>query len=190
MRRINLNEIEVLGIHGPLDGGKDTVAHFITKSNNEFVKYAFAKPLKDAAKVIFGFSDLQLEDRKLKETEDPFWKISPRKVCQLLGTEFGRDMIDKNIWIKRADLQIQKNKELGYKTIITDVRFENEAEWLRSLPNAALIYLEVPNLVKDEKYLHASEAGISHQESDLLFTNDKSKGLGWLFAELEKVIIK
>ena len=151
IQKINLNKIDVLGIHGPLDGGKDTVAHFIIKNNKEFIKYAFAKPLKDAAQVIFGFSDIQLEDRKLKEENDSYWDISPRKVCQLLGTEFGRDMIRKDIWIKRAELQVEKNKAQGFKTIITDVRFENEAEWLRSYPNSAILYLEVPDLIKDEK---------------------------------------
>ena len=187
---IDLSKLDVLGIHGPLDGGKDTIAHYIIKTHPGFVKYAFAKPLKDAAKVIFNFTDLQLEDRKLKEEVDPYWNVSPRKVCQLLGSEFGRDMIDKNIWIKRAQLQIQKNREQGYKTIITDVRFQNEADWLRTLPNSKLLYLSVPNLNKDEKYQHQSETGFPIDDSiDQFFLNDKSKGLGWLYSELEKIIV-
>ena len=186
---MNIQNYDIIGIHGPLDGGKDTIARYIMKKYPNFTNYAMAKPLKEAAQVMFGFSSLQLEDRKLKEEIDPFWGVSPRKVCQLLGTEFGRQMIRDDVWIKRAELQIIKNKELGYKTIITDVRFDNEAEWIRKYPNSLLLYIEAPNLNRDEKYNHASEAGIKFDsQTDIKFVNDKSKGLNWLYQELELLL--
>jgi hypothetical protein len=179
---INLDKIDVIGVHGPLNGGKDTVASLLMELRpGTFTTYAFARPLKQAGKILFGFTDEQLEDRILKEAVDPFWGFTPRKAMQLLGTEFGRDMLRKDIWIKRAEREVEMNKARGLKTIITDVRFENEAEWIRSLgEKAGLIYLEVTNLVRDEKYNHASEAGITKAINDVTIQNDKTNGLQWL----------
>ena len=176
---IDLNKVDVIGIHGPLNGGKDTVCNLLKELRpGQFAQYAFARPLKEAGMILFGFTMEHFEDRVLKEQVDPYWGFSPRKAMQLLGTEYGRQMLREDIWIRRAQREVELNKAKGLKTIITDVRFENEAEWIRSLGDSAgLIYLSVPGLVRDEKYNHASEAGISHDASDVNILNDKSKGL-------------
>lgn len=179
----------LIGIHGPLNGGKDTAANYIqAKFPDSFGRYAFAQPIKQACQVMFGFTKEQLEDRVLKEKIDDFWGFSPRKAMQLLGTEYGRDMLRKDIWIKRAELEHSKNFKISRGTIITDVRFENEAEWLRTLPGAMLIYIKVPNLERDEKYNHASEAGITLVEGfDKVVVNDKSLGLNTLFKQIDSI---
>lgn len=182
MVAINLDKVDVIGIHGPLNGGKDTVCNLLKELRpGSFEQYAFARPLKEAGMILFGWTMEHFEDRILKEQVDPFWGFSPRKAMQLLGTEYGRNMLREDIWIQRAARQVELNKAKGLKTIITDVRFENEAEWVRSLGDkAGLIYLEVPGLVRDEKYSHASEMGVSRSDTDLVIVNDKSKGLQWL----------
>lgn len=181
----------LIGIHGPLNGGKDTVASYLKyKFYDMFKSYAFARPLKEASKILFGFTDEQIEDRVLKETVDPFWGFTPRKVLQLLGTEFGRMMLRDDVWIKRAEQEHQKNLDHGYATIITDVRFENEAKWLRAQPGSMLIYLQVPGLEKDEKYQHASEAGIELMPDDKLIINDKSLGLNNLYKQIDEIFRK
>jgi len=185
---------KIIGVHGPLNGGKDTVANYIVAMDKtisgppRWRRYAFAKPIKEACKIIFGFSQEQIEDRILKESPDQFWGFAPRRAMQLLGTEYGRDMMDKQIWIKRAELEIKKNAEENVGTIITDVRFQNEADWLRSQPNAMLIYLKVPNLVRDEKYNHESEAGISEADTDFVIVNDKSLGINNLYSQIDEIL--
>jgi hypothetical protein len=179
--------LKLIGIHGPLNGGKDTVADYIMTIESMYSRYAFAKPIKDACKVLFSFSQEQLEDRILKEAVDPFWGFSPRKAMQLLGTEYGRDLLRKDIWIKRAELEVKNNLDRRLGTVITDVRFQNEADWIRSQPNSVLIYLEVPDLLRDEKYQHASEAGISRDSGDIVILNDKSKGLNTLYSQIDKI---
>lgn len=183
-----MGQPRIIGVHGPLNGGKDTVANYIiAKFPGEYQRYAFAKPIKDACKTLFGFSQIQTEDRILKEQIDSFCGFSPRKAMQLMGTEYGREMLCKDIWIKRAELEARQNAILNISTIITDVRFQNEADWLRSQPNSLLIYLKVPNLVRDEKYNHASEAGINLIESDFVIINDKKLGINNLFREIDKI---
>lgn len=179
----------IIGIHGPLDGGKDTVANYIqSKFPDKYGRYAFAGPIKQACMIMFGFTKEQIEDRKMKEEVDPFWGFTPRKTMQLLGTEYGRDMLRKDLWIKRAEMEIINNKKSSRGTIITDVRFENEAEWLRSQPNTMLIYLDVPELNKDDRYKHASEAGIKFVEGfDKYVVNVKSLGLTPLFKQIDLI---
>jgi hypothetical protein len=183
----------LIGIHGPLNGGKDTVANYIIAMDKtisgppKWKRYAFANPVKRASQIIFGFSDEQLEDRVLKEAVDEFWGVTPRRMFQLLGTEFGRQMIRDDIWIKRAELEVKKNAAEGFRTIITDVRFQNEADWVRSQPDSILIYIMVPNLVRDEKYQHASEAGITHEEGDFVIRNDKMLGINNLYDKIDNI---
>lgn len=184
-----MSKLQLIGIHGPLDGGKDTVANYIqAKFPDKFSRYAFAGPLKQACTIMFGFTKEQIEDRTLKELNDPFWGFSPRKTMQLLGTEFGRNMLRDDVWIRRAEMEFQKNVKIGRGTIITDVRFENEAAWLRAQPHSMLIYLNVPGLQKDSRYAHASEAGIKFVESfDKPVVNDKSQGLTPLFKQIDSL---
>jgi hypothetical protein len=189
-----MKSTKLIGIHGPLNGGKDTVAEFIywmdrtISGPSRWSKYAFAKPVKEACKVMFGFTDEQMNDRVLKEQVDPFWGFTPRKSMQQLGTEYGRDMLRKDVWIKRAELETKNNLAEGIGTIITDVRFENEAEWVRSQPNSILIFLETPGLKRDEKYNHGSESGIKRLPEDKLIINDKSLGLNKLYEQIERVL--
>lgn len=182
--------INLIGIHGPLNGGKDTAANYIqAKFPERYRRYAFAKPLKEACMVMFGFTADQMEDRALKEQEDPFWGFSPRRATQLLGTEFGRNMLRKDVWIKRAELEHRRNLELGRGTIITDVRFENEAEWLRAQSDSLLIHLNVVNLgERDARYNHESELGISPHPSHFNVINDKSLGLDAYFNQLDDCV--
>jgi len=191
-----MNKIpKLIGIHGPLNGGKDTVANYISAMDKtisgppRWKRYAFANPVKRACQIMFGFSDEQLEDRILKEAEDEFWGggLTPRRMFQLLGTEFGRQMVRDDIWIRRAELEVKKNAAEGFKTIITDVRFQNEADWVRSQPDSILIYIIVPNLVRDEKYQHASEAGITHEDSDFVILNDKTLGINNLYNKIDNI---
>ncbi|ATS94015.1 putative deoxynucleoside-5'-monophosphate kinase [Pectobacterium phage DU_PP_V] len=85
---------------------------------------------------------------------------SPRIVLQLIGTEFGRMMISETIWT-----DILKSKVLSSSAetcIITDVRFDNEAELVLSeLPNSSVIRISLPNNTTSiSESSHKSEGGI------------------------------
>lgn len=185
---IDISKITLIGIHGPLNGGKDTTANYIqAKFPGRFNRYAFARPLKMACVEMFGFSRDQLEDQELKKAVDPFWGFSPRYAMQKLGTEYGRGMLRDDIWIKRAEMEFEQNSKSTKGTIITDVRFENEGEWLRKNPGAMLIYLKVPGLAKDEQSQHASEAGITQYPTDFVIINDKSLGVENLHRQIDEI---
>jgi hypothetical protein len=95
---------------------------------------------------------------------------------QTLGTEFGRDLIRKDIWVLRAESEIQKNASNPMHpqgTVISDVRFENEADIIRNR-NGIIIHVirdRTDDVEKDVR-LHGSEKGISIHENDLLLNNN------------------
>lgn len=169
---INKDKISLIGVHGPLESGKDTVAKTIIETfPGRYRQYAFAWPIKEACKVIFGFTDEDMNDRVLKERIHPFWGVTPRSTMQLLGTEFGRGMIREDIWILRAETEIQNNAMDGFGTIISDVRFNNEAEIIRSR-NGVIIHIERPDLdFTKANYKHASEGGVAREDGDYVIQN-------------------
>ena len=77
--------------------GKDEVARIFREIKN-YRSYSFALPLKQTAQILFGLTDEQVWDDKLKEVIVPEWGLTPRKIFQLLGTEGGRLIFHEDIW--------------------------------------------------------------------------------------------
>lgn len=166
----------LIGVHGRIGSGKDTLTSYVLRRVQGWAQYAFAQPIKDAARVMFNFSETQLYGTPAQKAEvDEFWGFSPRTVFQKLGTDFGRNMLRDDVWLKRAEAEVAKNRAAGVGTIISDVRFENEAELVRRL-GGVVLHVEPPVSVSGVA-THASEAGIEFAESDLRITNDKTLGL-------------
>ena len=68
--------------------GKDTVADYLVNKYG-FVKYSFGQPIKEVAKIMFDFSDEQLNG-DLKEAVDIRWGISPRQFFQDFGSSLSK----------------------------------------------------------------------------------------------------
>jgi dephospho-CoA kinase len=121
----------LIGLLGKKHSGKDTSAEILINKHN-FTKLAFADPLKNICKELFGFSDYQLYNDK--ETIDEYWNISPRNALQYLGTDVFRNNINKllpnitdNFWVMLLE---NKYKKIKGNVIITDVRFQNEVDMI------------------------------------------------------------
>lgn len=173
------DELIVIGVTGRKRSGKDTVGRYLV-DNYGFVRVAYADALKEACKIIFGFSDDQVYGDVLKEIEDEYWKHSPREVLQKVGTELFRDRlpqicnnISNDIWIRSVDRQIQNLRKKGYtRFVITDVRFPNELEFIAKYKGQSW-KVQRPGIVFDSSIpVHASEALIDDFNCDHIFVND------------------
>ena len=86
-----------------------------------------------------------------------------REFLQFFGTDLLRKY-DENIHIKSVE-----NKLIDGVNIITDVRFDNEAEFVRN--GGKLIHVERPNTTKILSSKHSSEKGVVIKDGDYSLIN-------------------
>lgn len=166
----------VIGITGRKFSGKDLSGSIISRLYGHKMR-AFANPLKEACRVLFGFDDDQLYGDK-KEVVDEFWKITPRTVLQKVGTDLFRDNFDKDFWIKCMERKLQKGKPC----VICDIRFDNECSKIKEYGG---IVIRINRKVKENEYSnHESEKNIDTLVVDYEIDNNES------FEILEKKIIE
>ena len=127
--------MQLIGLAGRAGSGKDTVAHFLCETHG-FVQISLADPLRDGLKAMLGLTDEQLHRRDLKETPMDWLGKSPRELLQTLGTEWGREHVAPDFWLRVAERRIARIKASSpwlhiAGIVLSDIRFENEADWLR-----------------------------------------------------------
>lgn len=121
----------IIGIVGNKNVGKDTLADYLVKKMG-FIKYAFADPLKEGLKELFGLTDEQLYGDE-KEIYDPIWETTPRELLQFFGTEVMQFKIQellpnlkRTFFLKRFQQFVELNK---YENIVvSDIRFQHELD--------------------------------------------------------------
>jgi len=148
---VNFLPPRVVGICGHKGHGKNLLASFIQVVDPAFRCLAFADPLKVAVAGIFCLDLDELHDPERKEVPflapiemdqyllsmqqrlgieiQPGGEIanSPRELMQKFGTEYVRDA-SPGYWVRSVMREIRRS---GRDTLITDVRFPDEADAVR-----------------------------------------------------------
>tara|TARA_B100002019_G_scaffold85514_1_gene74037 strand:- start:306 stop:881 length:576 start_codon:yes stop_codon:yes gene_type:complete len=130
---------EVIGIGGVARVGKDTFCKEIIKElkflDIESRRVAFADALKnDLKKFLLEKSGVNVY------TDDDLEK----KQIRPLLVEYGKLMRELSFglyWINKLKPIIEQNKKNKIVSIITDVRYPNETEWINSIPNSLTIHM-------------------------------------------------
>ena len=130
---------KLIGIMGLKGSGKDTIAKMLPV---KWRRMAFADTLKDIVSILFGWDRDLIEgdteySRKWREEVNEYWAkelgnkdFTPRMALQVLGTDVFRNNFDRDIWVKVLKRKIiNTNKNV----VVTDVRFPNEANMIKSL---------------------------------------------------------
>ena len=162
----------IIGVVGFIGSGKGTVADILVQKHG-FKKLSFADTVKDATAAIFGWprhlleGDTQ-ESREFRETKDEWWSerfgsdFSPRLALQLMGTEAGRDVFHKDLWV----FSLERKLGMYPNVVIADVRFPNEIDFIRSKGGFVVRVSRGPDpewydlavAANDPQFLHAPEA--------------------------------
>lgn len=159
----------LIGVCGAAGAGKGSVAAVLTSRG--FTEIAFADPLYAAVSAITGISVERLHDRDVKETVIPWIGKSPRQMLQSIGTEWGREMVDEDIWVNAALAAAGRHEAV----VIPDVRFDNEAEAIRQAGGVVLRVVRPGSCcLTAETAAHASEAGVREELIDAEIANDGS----------------
>lgn len=167
-------KMKIIGITGRARSGKDTLANFLVE-HGEAERMSFANPVRRFISKLTGIKMDDLLDGPLKEQPLPeFGGKSPRQMMQTLGTEWGRDLIDPNLWITvaRKELEFAANYPLAWRpelVVFSDVRFENEAAMIREL-GGQIIHIRRPGA--EAVNSHVSEAGVRVAHGDVVVNNE------------------
>lgn len=166
----------LVGIAGLAGSGKDTAADYL-RTRYGFEKYSLAEPIKAALNAMFGWTSEMWEDREWKER--PAHEAcgrSPRFLSQTLGTEWGRQVVDGEVWVARAHsrwMALHDGVDATFgplpRLVIPDVRFQNEARWIREQGGVVVEVVRHGTPQQD----HASEAGIPDRLIDYRVSNDR-----------------
>ncbi|CAB4138775.1 hypothetical protein UFOVP344_47 [uncultured Caudovirales phage] len=101
---------------------------------------------------------------------------SARELMQTLGTDWGRNMVDENIWVTVAASDIKSMLKDQQSVVIDDIRFPNEVEMIKSL-GGQIIYVDRPVnadtwKLEDAVLSHESEGRIRREDCDFYLLND------------------
>ena len=183
--------VKIIGICGKKESGKDTVGDYIVSHYTGYEKLSFAGALKQICKILYPFlTDNQLSDHKLKEKieVDTLQNQSPRMIMQRVGTDLFRTHYDKNIWIRILNDSIRRRiqENQSSKFVITDVRFQNELEYILSTFEDVTIL----NIKRESKSnivdQHITENGIL--SCDSMITIENNGTLHELYQQIDSVI--
>ena len=154
---------QIIGIAGPARCGKDTAANYIISQTSGSKKASFADPIKE---MILGGLGLRTDQvyGDAKDELDTRYGCTPRHMMQTLGTEWGRQMVNGEIWVKAMETRAIPGM------IIPDVRFENEAKFIRQRG----ILIHIAGRGRTITTDHVSENGVIMQAGDYVIDNDGS----------------
>jgi len=133
--------MKIVGFCGRKRSGKDTAAAYLLTSQN-YIKLAFADGVRKFVEIVDPYIPYGKDYVRLSRLlENYTWEelklfqyvnVETRRLQQVVGTEVGRDLIGDNIWIDILEKEINRWGNLASGFAISDVRFPNEAEWIRS----------------------------------------------------------
>lgn len=189
--------MQIIGLIGNKGVGKDTVAKYFI--DEEYKQVAFADTLKESLKVLFNWDD-ELQDQNKKELTDEIWGVSPRTMLQLLGTDFLRHYCDKYLdtsiiykgkketfsyHIKKLFLDIREDIEKGKKFIFSDIRFQDELNFVKLIGGTIF---KIERSVKKNKFSnHESEKNIDYIEG-VNYVIENNGTIKQLYKKLSKLI--
>jgi len=161
-----MNGLIVVGITGAAGAGKGTVASMLG-----WHEISLADPVYGMIANMTSCSVEQLKDREFKEQVIPWLGKSPRQLLQTLGTDWGRAMVSKDVWLKIAAHRIRFARVAEGRAciVVPDVRFDDEAEMIRE--DFGGVIWEVTRPGSATCVAHVSEAGISRRLIDRTLVN-------------------
>lgn len=155
----------IIGLSGYAQSGKDTVAKILVEEYG-FTRIAFADKIKE---LLYEMNP-RINDRQLQQWVDmQGWdRIKTMSEVRMLLQNLGvgaRKIMGELVWVKLAIMRLDSDKNY----VVTDVRFTNEADWIKEVYGGHIWRVERPGVkpVND----HVSESELNAWNFDELIYN-------------------
>lgn len=168
--------------------GKTTVAHYLQEVHG-FRRVPFAGSLKAMMRPLLmdiGYDLVEIE--KLENGDKtqiiPGTDRTLRHLYQTLGTEWGRNSVDPNVWVNVWQKKVALMERTFRNIVVDDMRFPNELEAVLDMGGEAWM---IERDSAPAAPAHASEGGLS----DYLFpvTIDNNGSLEGLYAGVDAAVL-
>lgn len=167
--------MDIIGLTGYARSGKDVSGKIITDTLGH-TRFAFADPIRESLLLLdpfvcgavrFGEALAMCDGDWDKLKANAAFGKEVRRLMQIFGTEVGRNLFGYNVWIDQLE---RRARAAGADAVvITDVRFDNEAEWIRE-NNGWVIEITRPGIVPVNG--HVSDSGLSRHLIHSTIDND------------------
>jgi len=164
---------EIVAFTGYARSGKDTCANILIEKG--FKHHKFATKIYEMIACFLDTTVDEIVRMKVQNIDIPNTKTSVRSALQTIGTEWGREYIDYDIWAKRLTDSIKFNR-----IVISDLRFVNEVLELQRFSHLNGYKCTLIGLTRDSEepqIHHLSEQDIStiiRDYTDHIITNNDS----------------
>lgn len=167
-----MSDRKIIGFVGRAGSGKSTASARAIAAHG-FQRGTFARALKLMLRTLLNYRGAdavtinRMVDGDLKEIPSSHLNgKSPRVAMQTLGSEWGRDCIDRDLWV---DTEMDATRDLP-RVVFDDVRFSNEVAAIRKA-GGMVVRVMRPGTVNVSA--HASEE-VDWLECDATIDNDGS----------------
>jgi hypothetical protein len=174
-----------------MQSGKSTCADYLVNNYN-YEKVALASSLKRMIQLLLqdlGFSSEDIQEMLYGSKKEyiltELGNKSTRQLMQLLGTEFGRNLITPNIWLKTTQREISNIMLNGSgRVVVEDLRLLNEADYFKNKDFKIVKIIRPDNTLKSQ---HSSESALENYNFDYTIINNSS--LSNLYKAVDNMLI-
>jgi len=167
--------------------GKSTVARMLGWELGHCTRVSFADPVRAVTAAFLEAAGYEpdaipgmLNDPAVKELPLALpGQPTPRYLMRTLGTEWGRMLVSKEIWLHLAEVKIRQALDDDDKAVVVidDVRFPDEYKMIHRLGGHIIAISrmqadEILRIRQEEVGVHASDAPPDLENVDWVITND------------------
>jgi len=156
----------LIGLVGYSGSGKTRAAKILMSYG--YVRERCAGPLKKMLKAM-GLTHKEVDGCLRDQPCELLGGKTPRDAMITLGTEWGRQMIDKNLWVRILMRRVDHLLMVGADIVIDDVRFQEEAQAIKGR-GGVIWRIDRPGVGPGSA--HISETGQSDIVPDKVIVND------------------
>lgn len=168
---------ELIALTGPQQVGKTTAASSLAR-NHDFVHLSFADPIYAMIAALMG---VDIEEIRLLDKNEPRRELEGKNLryaLQTLGTEWGRKLVGKNLWLNNCILRAQKCMKHGKSVVVDDCRFLNEYQAIKQA-GAKIVRLKREDMPPQTNPGHGSEVEWPKFDPDATVLNPSDGVKNW-----------